>query len=77
MSAVAVPDAIARRIQELVAAGQYGSFQSAVEDLLRRGLASLERSPMPPPPPPPPGVRDPGDDMPIDVNPARDVNWAP
>lgn len=77
MTTVGVPEALARRIHEHVVRGEYASFQSAVEDLIRRGLASLELSPMPPPPPPPPGVRDPGDDRPIDVNPARDVNWAP
>lgn len=74
---VTVPDALARRIQEHVASGQYGSFQSAVDDLLRRGLANLEQSPTPPAPPPPPGHLDPGDDRPIGVDPARDVNWAP
>lgn len=77
MTSINVPDAIARRVHGLVASGQYGSFQSAVEDLLRRGLANLDQAPMPPPPPPPPGVRDPGDDSPIDINPGRDVNWAP
>jgi len=72
-----IPDGLARRIEELVQAGEYASPQSAVEDLLRRGLASLERGPMPPPPPLPPGThRDPSDDRPIDVDPGRDVNWA-
>lgn len=75
---VALPDALFRKIEELVRVGEYASVQSAVEDLIRRGLAQIEGGPTPPPPPPPahPSNKDPGDDRPIDVDPGRDVNWA-
>jgi len=75
---VEIPVTLLQEIDALVAAGAYATREAAVAELIRLGLDMLKtrrRSPpMPPRPPMPPGVRDPGDDTPISVDPS-DVNW--
>lgn len=78
MDTVALPDTLLAEIDQLVRTGRFASRDAAVVELLRLGLESLHgRGPAPRRPPFPPGHRDPHDDAPIDVEPGRDVNWAP
>ncbi len=71
---VTIPDGIELRVRRLVEAGEYPSFQAAVEELLREGLDAHEggggSGPWRPPGPDdlPPGER------PTTVDPS-DVNW--
>lgn len=75
---VALPDDVAYELDLKVNAGEFASRDDAAAFFIRRGLvARRDPRPLPPGPPgTPPPYRDPGDDRPIEVDPA-DVNWAP
>lgn len=74
---VELPATLLVEIDALVASGAFASREIAVAELVRLGLDVLKarsRPPVPGRPPVPPGVREPGDDRPISVEPT-DVNW--
>lgn len=72
-----IPQTLLQEVDALVAEGVFPNREVAVNELVRLGLEAYRnrrRQPVPGRPPAPPGVRDPGDDMPTQVDPT-DVNW--
>jgi hypothetical protein len=73
---VSLPPTLLQEIDALVTTGAFPTRDAAVAELVRLGLdilKSRQRAPPIPRPPIPPGIQDPMDDMPISVDPTRDI----
>lgn len=77
---VELPATLLAEIDALVEGGEFATREIATTEIVRLGLDAWRarrtprREPVPGRPAPPPGIRNPGDDRPIEINPT-DVNW--